>query len=83
MINKYIELHEKFLDLLAKYHNYHIVFMNRPSMYSSKDLVTTMMQISRVVRDIKKNNLAMRKDMQQKIKARKQEIAATKKGKSK
>jgi hypothetical protein len=83
MINKYVELHEKFIDLLAKYHNNHILFISKPNVYNSRDLVKNMMQISRIVKEIKKNNLVMRKAMQEQVKARKQEIAANKKGKSK
>lgn len=71
MINKYIELHERFMELLVQYHNNHTYFMNKPSVWTSRDLVRTMMEISRVVKDIKRNNVEMRKIMRQQVRDKK------------
>ena len=71
MINKYIELHERFMELLVTYHNNHTYFMNKPSVWTSRDLVRTMLEISRVVKEIKRNNVVMRKAMQQEINKKK------------
>lgn len=71
MINKYTELHERFMELLVQYHNNHIYFMNRPSVWTSRDMVRTMLEISRVVKAIKQNNVVMRKAMRQQIRDKK------------
>ena len=81
MINKYTELHEKLLDLMGRYHNLHIKFVNKPSIWSSKDIVRLMMEMGRLVREIKKNNLVMRKGMQEEVKIKKKGIAIKKEAK--
>lgn len=81
MINKYTELHEKLLDLMGRYHNLHIKFVNKPSIWSSKDLVSIMMEMGRLVRDIKKNNLVMRKGMKEEVIVKKKSIAIKKEAK--
>lgn len=70
-INKYAELHEKYMELMGTYHNLHIAFMNKPSMWTSRELVTVMLLIGKAVKEIKINNLAMRQQMQIEIKERK------------
>lgn len=70
-INKYVELHEKYVDLVGQYHNVHITFMNKPSMWTSRELVTIMMLMGKIVKEIKINNLLMRQQMQIDIKERK------------
>ena len=81
MINKYVELHEKLLNLLFEYHNFHIRFMERPTAHTQLDLVKTMMKLGKLVREIKKNNLAVRKEMDAKVKEKKKLIAAKKEAK--
>ena len=71
MINKYVELHEKFMDLLAKYHNDHVVFINKPNFWNTRDFLGIMMSMSKLIKEIRKNNIAMRKEMQAAIKAKK------------
>jgi hypothetical protein len=71
MINKYVELHEKFMDLLAKYHNAHVVFINKPNFWNTRDFLGIMMSMSKLIKEIRKNNIAMRKEMQAAIKAKK------------
>lgn len=78
MINKYIELHERLMDLICRYHNMHIRFLNRPTIHTEKDLVKIMMELGKLVREIKKNNLEMRKQMQQQVYEKKKIIAAKK-----
>ena len=45
--------------------------MNRPSVWTSRDMVRTMLEISRVVKAIKQNNVVMRKAMRQQIRDKK------------
>lgn len=79
MINKYVELHEKLLNLLFEYHNYHIRFMERPTAFTQLDLTKTMMKLGKLVREIKKNNVELRREMEAKVKEKKKVIAAKKK----
>ena len=81
MINKYVELHEKLLKLLFDYHNYHIRFMERPTAYTQMDLIKTLMQLGKLIREIKKNNQSIRKEMAVKVKEKKKLIAAKKEAK--
>ena len=78
MINKYVELHEKLLNLLFDYHNYHIRFMEKPTMYTQMDIIKTIMKLGKLVREIKKNNVELRKEMSIKVKE-KNKLAALKK----
>jgi len=78
MINKYVELHEKLLNLLFEYHNYHIRFMEKPTMYTQMDIIKTIMKLGKLVREIKKNNVELRKEMSIKVKE-KNKLAALKK----
>jgi phage host-nuclease inhibitor protein Gam len=78
MINKYVELHEKLLNLLFEYHNYHIRFMEKPTMYTQQDVIKTIMKLGKLVREIKKNNVELRKEMSIKVKE-KNKLAALKK----
>lgn len=71
MINKYIELHEKFIDLIVKYHNEHTYFINRPSPWTARNLIPVVHEMSRVIKEMKKNNVKMRKDMYEEVKAKK------------
>lgn len=61
MINKYNELHAKFLDLINEYHNHHIRLLNSPSQRNVMIMITTVMKISKLIKEIKKNNVALRK----------------------
>ena len=81
MINKYVELHEKFMDLLANYHNAHVVFINKPNFWNTREFLGIMISMSKIVKEIRKNNIAMRKEMQSAIAARKKVIAENKKEK--
>jgi len=81
MINKYVELHEKLLKLLFDYHNYHIRFLERPTAYTQMDLIKTLMQLGKLIREIKKNNQSIRKEMAVKVKEKKKLIAAKKEAK--
>ena len=76
MINKYVELHDKLVNLLVEYHNYHIRFMEKPTMYTQMDIVKTIMKLGKLVREIKKNNVEFRKEMDVKVKEKKKEVAA-------
>ena len=78
MINKYVELHEKLLNLLFEYHNFHIRFMEKPTGYTQLDLTKTMMKLSKLIREIRKNNIEIRKEMNIKVKE-KNKLAALKK----
>jgi hypothetical protein len=78
MINKYIELHEQLMNLICRYHNMHIRFLNRPTVHTERDLITLTMELGKLVREIKKNNLEMRKKMQQQVYEKKRLIAAKK-----
>lgn len=78
MINKYIELHEKLMQALGEYYNLHIRFTKRPSSWTQTDLIRATMQIGRVVKEIKKNNLAIRKQFAEDNKKKKAAIAAKK-----
>jgi hypothetical protein len=71
MINKYTELHERFLELIAEYHNAHVVFINKPNLWNTRDFLGIMMSMSKLVKEIRKNNIAMRKEMHAEIKAKK------------
>lgn len=81
MINKYAELHEKFLNLLFDYHNYHIRFMEKPTAFTQLDLTKTMMKLSKLIREIKKNNVDLRKEMEVNVKEKKKEAAVKKEAK--
>jgi len=81
MINKYVELHEKLLNLLFEYHNYHIRFMEKPTAFTQIDLTKTMMKMSKLIREIRKNNIELRKEMENKVKEKKKEAAVKKEAK--
>ena len=71
MINKYTELHEQFMDLLAQYHNAHVKFISKPNAWNSNDLTPVTMQIAKLMREMKNNTSEMRKGMLAEIKAKK------------
>lgn len=81
MINKYVELHEKLLNLLFDYHNYHIRFMEKPTAYTQMDLTKTLMKLSKLIREIRRNNIELRKVMDANVKKKKQEAAVKKQAK--
>ena len=81
MINKYVELHEKLLNLLFEYHNFHIRFMEKPTAYTQLDITKTMMKLSKLIREIRKNNIEIRKEMDVKVKEKKKEAAVKKEAK--
>ena len=81
MINKYVELHEKLMKLMFEYHNFHIRFVERPTMYTQMDIIKTIMKLGRLVREIKKNNVEIRKDMNIVVKEKKRLIALKKEAK--
>jgi hypothetical protein len=59
MINKYIELHEKFIELLAEYHNNHIYFIRKPNTYTLRLVAKTMRELKRLTREMKVNNVEL------------------------
>lgn len=77
-INKYTELHDRLMAELGSYYNNHIHFMNQPSKWSSRPLVSNIMELGRVIRDIKRNNYIMRKQLAEKIAEKKETIAIKK-----
>lgn len=78
MINKYVELHNNLLNLLFDYHNAHIRFIERPTVFTQMAVIKIIMKIGRLVRDIKKNNVIMRKEMNVKVKEKNKAQAAIK-----
>ena len=60
MINKYIELHNEFLDILVKYHNAHMVFRERPNAHNLTPVIRATMKMSKLVREMKKHNRALK-----------------------
>lgn len=81
MINKYVELHEKLVNLLVEYHNFHIRFIERPTAYTQMDIIKTVMKLGKLVREIKKNNVALRREMGVIVKEKKKQTAAQKEAK--
>jgi hypothetical protein len=55
--------------------------MERPTAHTQIDLVKTLMRLGRVIREIKKNNQEVRKEMALKVKEKKKLIAAKKEAK--
>ena len=82
-INKYTELHEDFIKAVGVYYNNHIAFMNRPSLWMSKNLVWSMNEIPRTIKAIKKNNIEVRLHLKEQTKKRKAVIAEKKLNKGK
>jgi len=62
-INKYVDLHEEFVSVIGEYYNHHIGFINKPSEWTSRFLVFDLMKISRLIKRMKANNLASRKQL--------------------
>ena len=81
MINKYVELHEKLLNLLFEYHNYHIRFMEKPTMFTQQDVIKTIMKLGKLIREIKKNNVELRREMGINVQEKKKLTAAHKEAK--
>ena len=55
MINKYIELHKEFIDLLAEYHNAHLRFIRRPNYYNSESITKVMKRLKKLVAEMRRN----------------------------
>jgi hypothetical protein len=55
--------------------------MERPTAYTQMDLIKTLMQLGKLIREIKKNNQSIRKEMAVKVKEKKKLIAAKKEAK--
>jgi hypothetical protein len=71
MINKYIELHGQFIELLAEYHNAHLRFIRKPSYYSSVNLVKSTTKLKKFIRVLRNNitetRLQLLKDKKERI----------------
>lgn len=80
-INKYIELHEKMMSLIGQYHNQHIYFMNHPTQWTFRNMVTIIMDMGKLVKEMKKNNLDIRTEMKEEVASKKKLIAAKKEAK--
>jgi cell shape-determining protein MreC len=52
--------------------------MEKPTMYTQMDIIKTIMKLGKLVREIKKNNVELRKEMSIKVKE-KNKLAALKK----
>jgi len=78
MINKYVELHNTLLELVFEYHNAHTKFMEKSTMYNQMDVIKTIMKLGKLIREIKKNNVALRKEMGIKVKEKNKAQAAIK-----
>jgi phage host-nuclease inhibitor protein Gam len=52
--------------------------MEKPTMYTQQDVIKTIMKLGKLVREIKKNNVELRKEMSIKVKE-KNKLAALKK----
>jgi len=63
MINKYIELHMKFIDLLAEYHNNHLYFIQKPNAYTCRLVAKTTRKIKRLTREMKLNNIKVNHEL--------------------
>lgn len=80
-INKYVELHEKMMSLMGRYHNQHIYFMNHPTQWTFRNMVKIMLDMGKLVKEMKKNNLELRDEMKEEVAAKKKLIAAKKEAK--
>ena len=45
MINAYLKLHEKFIDLVSNYYNLHLRFTKHPTVHSSENVAVPMREI--------------------------------------
>lgn len=63
MMDEYNKLHEQFIDLIAEYHNAHILMITRKNEYTIRPLKKIVHNIGRVVLKMKKNNVKLAKDL--------------------
>lgn len=65
MINKYKEIHDKFIEAFVQYYDAHTKFIKRPSHYTASAVTKGTMKMQRLIREMRKNNIAMRKDLRE------------------
>lgn len=78
MINKYTELHSELIDLLVKYHNAHMTFINSPGTYNLIPVFKITNKILRQIRAMKKNDKELRPWLREEKRKRLEEKLAKK-----
>ena len=77
-INKYTELHEELISVVGEYYNHHIAFINKPSKWVLRDIVSDLLRINRTVKKLKENNLVNKQLMAAEYAERKKKLAEKK-----
>jgi hypothetical protein len=78
MINKYMELHGELIELLVKYHNAHMTFVNSPGTYNLTPVFKITNKILRQIRAMKKYDKELRPWLREEKKKRIEEKIAKK-----
>ena len=59
MMDEYNKLHEQFIDLVAEYHNAHLLVIVRKSSNSIQPLKKIVLKLGKVITKMKKNNVKL------------------------
>lgn len=65
MINKYKDIHERFIEAFVGYYNAHNKFVKRPSTFMASSVIKQTMKMQKVLREMRKNNIVMRKELKE------------------
>ena len=79
MINKYKELHDKFLSELVEYHNLQLTLTDKKMYHTLLDLSKIVMKMGATLKAMKLENFAVRKEIQTKRRIRLAALAEAKK----